>query len=320
MMNFEQFKKYAIDNIKNYISEQFRDGEVETTNVVKANDTELTGIMVRRPDSVISPTVYLEPAYESYLDSGDEAFEVKRLAEGITRGLSNIPNINAGMILDFDSIKDKICCRMVNTDKNKEFIADKPHTDIEDLSVLYSIVLNRDEDGVATITITDPMLEMYGISVDELHEIAVKNQENVMPSQIKTMKEVLKAIMAKDTGMSPDELDDMIPDNEPMYILTNKDSVNGASCVMSEEAMDKVRKTVGDEVYILPSSVHEVIIIPMDKFDDLERLTEMVHEVNQSVSPETKLSDNVYTYDFDNHQLVLAGNGQTEEAATVMSM
>lgn len=58
----------------------------------------------------------------------------------------------------------------------------------------------------------------------------------------------------------------------------------------------------------------------MDKFDDLERLTEMVHEVNQSVSPETKLSDNVYTYDFDNHQLVLAGNGQTEEAATVMSM
>ena len=321
MMKFEEFKKYVIDNIMSYIPEEFQEGKVETTNVTKANDTELTGIMVKKPGTNISPTVYLEPAYESYLDNGDEELEVRRLADGITRGLRNIPSITPEEILDFDSIKDKICCRMVNTDFNKEFIADKPHTDIEDLSVLYSIVLNKDEDGIATVTITDPMMEKYGVSLAELHEIAVKNQESVMPSQIRTLKDILVEDMARDTGKTPEELEDMIPDVDPMYVLTNEGSVNGAACVLSAEAMDKVRETVGDGVYILPSSVHEVIILPMDKFDDPEKLADMVRSVNQSaVSPEIKLSDNVYTYDFDNHQLVLADSGQIENAAAVMSM
>ena len=127
--------------------------------------------------------------------------------------------------------------------------------------------------------------------------------------------------MAQDTGKSPEELDDMIPDTDPMYVLTNEGSVNGAACVLSPEAMDKVRDTVGDGVYILPSSIHEVIILPMDRFDDPEKLADMVRSVNQSaVSPEIKLSDNLYTYDFDNHQLVLADGGQTETVAAVMSM
>ena len=298
MMKFEEFKKYVIDNIMSYIPEEFQEGKVETTNVTKANDTELTGIMVKKPGTNISPTVYLEPAYESYLDNGDEELEVRRLADGITRGLRNIPSITPEEILDFDSIKDKICCRMVNTDFNKEFIADKPHTDIEDLSVLYSIVLNKDEDGIATVTITDPMMERYGVSLAELHEIAVKNQESVMPSQIRTLKDILVEHMARDTGKTPEELEDMIPDVDPMYVLTNEGSVNGAACVLSAEAMDKVRETVGDGVYILPSSVHEVLVVPKMDGTTLDAMDKMVREVNATtVAEEEQLADHAYEFE-----------------------
>ncbi|MDD3141789.1 MAG: DUF5688 family protein [Lachnospiraceae bacterium] len=196
-------------------------------------------------------------------------------------------------------MKDKIVCKVVNRDANEHMLENFPHKDLEDLAVIYQIALGGDGDGIATINISDQLLDGYGINKDELHDIAVQNTAELRPASFRSMQEVIMEMM----GAS--ELEDMdMSGGMPMYVLTNEDKMHGAAAMLYPDLMDEIAEKVGGDFFVLPSSIHELLIIPKDSGAERGELENMVQEVNATqVAPDEVLSDQVYEYDAKEHEL-----------------
>lgn len=203
---------------------------------------------------------------------------------------------------------------------NRDVLNDRPHKIMGDLAVTYRIIAGRDGGGLASCSIDNKMMKKYGLTVEQLHELAVSNMKVETPSKIKSMAEILGediiGQMVAD-GMSIEEATEIINDmaaDAPMYVITNVDGINGASAILDTEAMDKLKDKLGDDVILMPSSIHEFIAIPYEDGMDLDYLKDMVTGINGDVvSPNDFLSNSVYKYDFAKKELVLADTKKTKE-------
>ena len=203
------------------------------------------------------------------------------------------------MYSNYDAVKDKIVMAVVNTAKNRELLSQVPHTEREDLSLIYKVVVGTGADGIGSITIRNEHMEQWGVTVDEIHEMAMKNTKEILPVTVQTMTEVMREMFGSD-GM-PEEMAEMMfsdmPLNQQMFIISNKSKVNGAASMFYEDTLSELADKIGTSLYILPSSVHEVIAVSTD-MGTPEALAGMVREVNGGqVAPEEQLSDHVYKFD-----------------------
>ena len=166
-----------------------------------------------------------------------------------------------------------------------------PHTDKENISMVYRLQLDSTENGAATVLITNAMMEQFGVTKEQLHADAMENAQEIRPADFRTMA----AVMAEMMGMPEEMMADMAP---PMYVATNQDKVQGAAVMFYPDFMDQAAKELGGDIFILPSSVHEVLILPDDGNMNAQELKEMVTSINAlEVSPEDRLTDSVYHYD-----------------------
>lgn len=177
---------------------------------------------------------------------------------------------------------------------------------------MYQILMDKSKNGTATVTITDNMMDGYGITLDELHNRAIQNMDALQPYCFKGMNEVMAETYAEsiawENQISMEEAKEMalqmmldIPN--AMYVLTNETKVNGANTILNDEIRQAIAKQVGD-FYVLPSSLHETLIVPKSIGMKRKDLEQMVQEVNQTqVAPEERLSDHVYEYDAKTHEL-----------------
>ena len=295
MMDFEEFKQEVKDNILDYLPEEFVDANVRIETVTKNNDVKLDGLVVITEDENIAPNIYLDGYYEAYKDGVDMDDILTRIAEVRLTAMPE-QGFDVKDILDFDSVKDKIIPKLINAEMNQEVLAKRPHMMEADLAIQFVVQVDRSEDGVASCAIDNKMLEGYGIEVDELYQIAMENMERLDPAKVVSMAEML--------GFSSED----IPEGSiAMYVITNESGVNGATSILNDRVMDEAREAIGENMIIIPSSIHEVIAIPMNEDADITTLTAMVKEVNADmVSPQEFLSDHVYTYSFDSHELIRA--------------
>lgn len=231
-------------------------------------------------------------------------------------------DIDVSAITDFDKIKGKIVCKLINEEANQQFLQDKPYSKLEDLAVVYQILMDKTGEGTATITITDNLMDGYGITLEELHDQALQNMDTLQPHSFKgmneTVAEMIAVDIAREQNVGMDEAKEMamqmmpdIPDT--MFVLTNDTKVNGAAAILNDDIRQEIAEKVGD-FYMLPSSIHETLIIPKDAGMEFKELEQMVQEVNQTqVAPGERLSDHVYEYDAKEHELFRSD--QAEERA-----
>ena len=189
MLNYEEFKQAVADNIKDYLPAKYEESHVEVKEVIKNNNMVLDGLLVSSPDSNISPTIYLNDYYEQYKNGKDIDAIIGDIADVYIENAVD-RKIDISGIIDFESAKEHIVPRIINAEENRELLADRPHQLMDDLAVTYHIQLNQE--GTASIAITDKLMEMYDISAEELHEIAVANLEEQMPTSFRTMSDVMK--------------------------------------------------------------------------------------------------------------------------------
>ena len=91
-----------------------------------------------------------------------------------------------------------------------------------------------------------------------------------------------------------------------MYVMTNTRGINGAACLLYKNALARFAQKLKQDLFLLPSSVHEVILVPKSDILKKEDLSEMVREINKTeVSPKEVHSDTVYVYDRLSDQLIL---------------
>ena len=285
-MRFDEFANVVVEKIRDYLPDTFAEAEVKLETVIKNNDLKLTGITIRREESNICPTIYLDSYYEAY-KAGEEMDKI--LGEIADTRMKNDfeESFDADQFKDFDWVKDMIVPRLVNKEQNLKQLTERPYSAIADLAVTYHILLFN---GNASTPVTNDFMKVWGIETEELHELAVRNMARLIPGTFRGMSVVMDAICG-------DKTDVLDPENEMLFVLSNKGGWYGAATVLDDKIMKSVVKRVGEKFYVLPSSVHELLVVPSNIGMDVGQLKEMVTSINASeVALEERLSDNVYRY------------------------
>lgn len=291
--SFEEFKNEVVGKIREFLPESFASADVSLQVVRKNNDLQLTGLTIRSTESNICPTIYLEKFYEEY-EAGTDMSEILEKIAQIRMNNEVSERFDVAQITDFEQIKGKLVPRLINAEMNSELLEARPHKPVADLAVTYCALLDQSFDGTASVAVTNELMKMWNTSVEELHEIAVANLSELLPSTFKGITEVMSDMM----GMSIEDMEMMgMPTNEEqMYVLTNSAKTHGASALLDTEMMEEICQKLGD-FFILPSSIHELLVVPKRSGMDVEELEAMVREVNSTqVQLEERLSNHVYTY------------------------
>lgn len=320
-MNYDEFKDYIKDHIGEYLSEDYEDAEMKFIHIKKSNGVEYDSLNVSKPSEgspSIIPQLNLTSAFESYQEGDAPEMILEKLAD--IRMNAPIPGgITKDMFLSFDNVKDRIFPRLVNSEAQAEYLANKPHKEVADLAMLYAIRVHQDEQAIAEAVIDNDLLDMWDADIEDLNKAAKENLEKQEPVFINLEDALFGAMSGEKVNTSIENVD--INDYEmPFFLLTNQQKVKGASMVMNEKVMDKITGKFGD-IYILPSSTDEVIIVPKSVAGDIEMLANMVRNVNEeSVKPEDRLSNNVYEYDAGSQELKIASGNQEEVEGVEMKM
>ena len=316
MLEFNEFRDYVEVTLPEILPEKLQGVHIEQRDVEKNNGLVLHSIVVRPEDSTIAPNLYVDSFYEKYKDGASIDDLMEEIKEVVIKNLDAPKEFNdvAKDFQNFDAIKDKIVMVAVNTERNAKLLSEVPHKEKEDLSLIYKVFLGKDFDRIASITIRNEHMDYWNVNVDQLHELAMVNTREILPITVKSMNEVMREIFEKD-GMNQNMMNAMfedMPDDKQMYIISNKANVNGAASMFYEDALSGLAEKLGTDLYILPSSVNEVIAVS-SKLGTPEELSNMVREVNDSeVALEEQLSDHVYKFEAATKKLFLADTSVEE--------
>lgn len=305
MMNYEIFKEVVKEKFMDYMPEKFKGMELVAEPVEKVNVT-LDGIILREEGRNISPTIYINDMYKKYQDCGDLEETLMAACDFMERAYEQVP------VVDVDSImkdaNEKIVFQLINTEQNKTFLEQVPHREFQDLSIVYKVIISADKDAVQSSKITNEFAKRLGMSEEQLFKCAAENTRRLFPPVVRSMNDIMREMFARD-GM-PQEIADMmiaeIPPEQTMWVISNEKGINGAASMLYENELHELAESLESDLYILPSSVHEVIAVSSD-MGSPEMLAQMVVEVNmQEVSLDERLSNQVYHYDKDLRKLTLA--------------
>jgi len=303
-MNYEEFKNEFVDALQECLYERGNEVNISINNVEKMNES-YEAITVTPEGSNIGMNLNLAVFAEAYENGVDFDEIVEQVTHKIEDHLSNMPTFDVQSLTDYEQMKDKISMEVVAADRNADLLAKVPHQEMEDMAVVYRFVVESDEAGRATILVTNELLNKMGVTPEQLHADALENAPELRPVVIKGMSEVMVDMMGP--GAAEMFGIDEFPQDEMMYVATVPDKISGAGVIAYQEFMDQAAERLGGDFFILPSSVHEVLLVKDDGNANFRDLKAMVEEVNATqVAPEEKLTDSVYNYDSKEHIFELA--------------
>lgn len=295
-MEYREF----LENVRKEVESRY-DSNVSVTlnHVMKNNGTELDGITIMEKDKNIAPTIYINSFYDRYREGVSLKAVVSEIIRIYNQNKNSI-NINADYFENYENVRKTIVYKLVNYQKNKKLLEDVPYKRVLDLAVVFYCLIEQRKGVSATALIHNEHLRIWNVTEDEIYNDALKNTPVLLAGSIVPMSKILSEI----AGTAPVDNAEKVCEytgEDILYVLTNSSRVNGAACILYDNLLKKFANDVHSDLYILPSSVHEVIIVPKKNAFDKSELADMVREVNeQGVSQDEILSDNVYEYNRKN--------------------
>lgn len=295
------FAEGVAEQIRDYLPPEYESVECHVVEQRKNNDVPMVGICFRMPGESVSPIIYVEPFYNEIRRGSPIPETMEKIAETAMNSREISSEMAEICIDDYASVKDHLNLALVNTKANRRMLSEMPHMEVEDLSAIFRVAVPVPGDGMGSIKVTNELLEKWGIDKNEVFEAAVENMEQNAAPVLMDMESIMEEIISE-TPANENLLD--YPEKksrssfETMYVLSNASRNNGASAILSTATMKKIGEIFPEGVYILPSSIHEVLIIPKENAPSPKELGEMVREVNRTqVAREEVLSDRIYEYD-----------------------
>ena len=290
-MDFKEFVNKLEQDLKDAMADISPGATVDVRSVEKLQEGSYTGITISPAGGNVGMNLNANQLFDQMQDGQSYEGVLAVAVSTAERGLHDMPAVDVSELMNYEAAKKYLCFDVVGSDRNADMLEKVPHTDKENISMVYRLQLDSTENGAATVLITNAMMEQFGVTKEQLHADAMENAQEIRPADFRTMA----AVMAEMMGMPEEMLADMAP---PMYVATNQDKVQGAAVMFYPDFMDQAAKELGGDIFILPSSVHEVLILPDDGNMNAQELKEMVTSINASeVSPEDRLTDSVYHYD-----------------------
>lgn len=277
---------------------------IEPDIFIKNNDTRRTGIIIRKSDNIIAPTIYVENFYEDYLQKKITLKEIGLQIYNLYGKFQEKSQYYQSFSLDLEECKSKITYRLISQKHNADFLVNVPYISFLNLAITFHIVYKCTSEGLETVCITKQIQDKWHISTEELYEFAKFNTPRILPAKIESMQHVIGNYL----GVSLSE-----EDHPPIFIISNEFGINGATVMIYPEFLQTFAEEKECNFFIIPSSIHEILVIPKKKEDKETRededsikesmkvLSEMTKSINEThVLADEVLSNSVYYYDHDN--------------------
>ena len=265
---------------------------IEGQVYVRNNDTECYGIAIRRGEKNVSPIFYIDRFYEDYRR---KKLTISEASKRILSYFRNIEEEHPDVLspsLDLDDCRDRITFRLISAEYNRRYLSSMPYIPFLDLAIIFTIIHKISPEGVESIRVTDELLDVWGVDCHELFRLAKVNTPRMFPVLVDPMIEVMGRFLEMDV----ETLRDMEMDG-PLLLLSNKQCVYGATSLLYEEEVDRIGERLGEDFYVLPSSIHEVLILPESEVTDPDYINSMIRQINREhLGKVDVLSDRAYFY------------------------
>lgn len=264
--------------------------------VNKNNGKERMGLMIEKAGANISPTIYLEEYYEWY-KTGACLEEIGKKIWNVYREVRVEGVWDSRKVIGLANVKDKIVYRVINREKNRKLLEYTPYFPYLDLAVVCYVLFEKGRHGSVIMPVQEEHLKLWGITKEELFSLAHENTKILLQAEVMPMRSAIMELFHVQMDQEKEDI---------LYVLTNEMRSFGAACILYEGVLMMIGDMLGEDYYVLPSSIHEVLILPKRYSTDRESLEAMVKEINETqLDEEEVLSDHVYFYSRKRKKLIL---------------
>lgn len=310
--NYETFINDITEMVRDMMGEEY---SVRIYKVTKNNSLELDSLVMLKEGKNFAPNIYLLPYYEAYMKGSS----MKELADKLCDVYRNqtLQAIDKDFSFTYETVKPYIIYRLVSYNRNKKLLEKIPHIKYLDMAITFHCLVREDKEGIGSIRITNEHMKQWEISVQEIYKLSIENTRKLFPPVIRSMDEIIlgmlqeEYIAGKEDELSDQILNQIIDSNSKskehkMFVLSNQKGINGAACLLYDNLLKGFCNQVHSDLYILPSSIHEVILVPYSETFSKVVLEEMVKEVNMTqVACDEILSDRVYFYSRKDNKIMI---------------
>lgn len=299
-LNYPDFIDFVKEHILDYIGEYIKldtAARVAIAPVLKNNETIFDALQVSVDGRHQSAAIDLNRFYQDYYMEGDLPGVMRALAKAYVTTRDQACFIPPEEVASFGLMKDKIVIRLVSREKNVHLLETCPYREFMDLAITYRILSGKTAGGISTVLVTSRIMEQWGITEPVLYELAIKNSMRLFPPQIRSMEALLSDGLELGTTKNHDRLTPKDCRHIGLYIATNDCGLNGASVICYPDVFKDFAAQMGTDFYIIPSSIHEVILLSANTDMTPQMISEMISSANREVvASDDFLSDSVYWY------------------------
>ena len=287
-MEMKEFAQKVLVAVKGKLGEGYR---VEIKEVRKNNGILLHGLVILSETKNVVPTIYLEIFMAAYEDGVPFSKIIDKILDVYQEEMPK-GDVSMEFFKEFDKVSDRICYRLIRRKGNEALLEEIPHVEFMDLAICFFYAYQGGALGDGSIPIYNSHLEMWKVGTKELMTLAGVNTPRIYPAELRSMTDILKETAQIQVIGGP------VPESN-LDILTNDRRAQGAACILYPGMLERIATVKKRSFYIIPSSVHEVLILRDTGRENVEEIKKTIREVNSRfVAKEEILSDNLYYYDF----------------------
>lgn len=316
-MNYETFLQAVCEEVNGALSP---DESVVLQSFLRVNDTTHYALVYHAEGSSACPIIYLEDYYKDYQNAADSTTALRDITASILHTLQQYksPTNIQEQLFPFDAVKDRICFRLIQEKTNQSLLKELPHLIYLDFAIIFYVPLEIDGKEEATTLIRHPLLSLWNISPETLFQHAIYNTPLRYPPKAESLNHLVAKLVAPDNAAKPCDPTALqslltqlcsntapvlptpsdIPLPEGFLVLSNSTKYFGASVLYYPDLLKRFSLYFNTDFFIIPSSIHEVLLLPDNGTFSLQELSNMVQSINaDQVLPEERLSDHAYFFD-----------------------
>ena len=309
-MDYSTFKKEVPELISQKLGAEYK---VRLFELRKSNGIVQDNLSIQKKDTSISPCIDLRYYFQKYI----QGTVIEDIANAIIAYyIRSMPEqLEPDNLLDPGYVRNQIVCSLVNTDRSQEFLKECPHFPFLNLSVVFYLLIDDVRIGTGTVMIRNVHMQQLKLKKEELLGLAMKNMGRLLPADFMTTEQLISELRGgcpeTENGTaecSNGYADSKVIDNRhPLFVLTNSRRSYGAVWMMDAEVLRRVADQLKDDFYVIPSSIHECMVLPAGYHLKTESISRIVRRINRTkVAPEEVLADSVYRYDRAKGRLIIA--------------
>ncbi len=309
--SMDNFSDRVLRRLKDYYGEEY---SVEIQDVKRNNDCVKRAVIIRGKNEKTVPTIYLEDFYRRYTE-GETLFNIVSELIEVRKMHAVEWDIDVEFMMDYEQVRNRLGIKLLNKAKNMELIHSAPYMEFADMILIFMVIMEDENIGRGAITIKNEMFEKWGVTKEVLCVDARNNMMRKFPPKntdiIDLLIDMYREKYDDGTEFAKEEMEYHLREMESLrredsslYVITNKERWYGASVITYPDLLEEIGVSLGRDYIILPSSVHEVILVPCNEGVQYNNLSDMVRAVNENaVEAEEVLSDHAYKYHRANHWL-----------------